>query len=363
MKKLLFVLFLFVACQPSQKKESIMVKEYKNIELGDQEAIRLAQLPLKCIQQEFPNKLNQSLEDQSEIGAPQMLHPAFYGCYDWHSSVHGHWMLVKLIKTFPNIGIADEIKKKLLQNINKKNIQGELAYFKRKSSKGFERTYGWAWLLKLSEELLLWDDPIADSLTQNLLPLTNFIINEYIEFLPKLKYPIRVGEHTNTAFGLTFAWDYAKITNNQGLLTMIENRARDFYLTDSRCPISWEPSGYDFLSPCFEEIDIMRRVLSKDEFIPWLASFMPSLSQKDFELKPGQIIDRTDGNLVHLDGLNFSRAWCLLGIANKFPEYRHLKKTAYEHIQYSLPNIVDGDYSGEHWLASFAVYALASDKE
>ena len=190
------------------------------------------------------------------------------------------------------------------------------------------------------------------------LSISTAFYNKYIEFLPKLVYPIRVGEHTNTAFGLTFAYDYAETVGHSELKSAIVKRAKDFYNNDANCPLNWEPSGYDFLSPCLEEIDIMRRVLPKKEFTRWLQAFMPKLSENNFQLKPGKVSDRTDGKLVHLDGLNFSRAWVLYGLANNYQEFSHLKNIANEHVAYSYPSLVGDSYEGGHWLGSFAIYAL-----
>ncbi len=327
------------------------------------EANRLSKLPLKCMNNEFPNRLGQTLGGPEDIKSPSELHPAFYGCFDWHSSVHGHWSLVSLLKQFPELDNAAEVVAKLKNNISKEHIATEVAYFNGKHNKIYERTYGWAWLLKLAEELHTWDDPLARELENNLQPLTDLIVKRYMEFLPKLNYPIRVGEHPNTAFGLIFAWDYADKTGNTALKQMIEKRARDFYLNDFSCPISWEPGGSDFLSPCIEEAAIMLRVLPDTEFKQWFSKFLPDMQSKDYKLQPGVVSDRTDGKLVHLDGVNFSRAWCLNEIANKYPKYAHLRKIAVEHVNYSLPNIVDGNYEGGHWLGSFAIYALNSFKK
>ncbi|QHI35385.1 hypothetical protein IMCC3317_07310 [Kordia antarctica] len=359
---------IFVQCQPNEKTEKAVTETAKTSEtvkvsnkitaLSLTEANRLANLPLHCMQEEYPNKLNQTIGSGEDLQSPKTLHPAFYGCFDWHSSVHGHWSLITLLKQFPNLENSAEIREKLAQNISKENIETEILYFKGKYNKSFERTYGWAWLLKLAEELHTWNDPLARELETNLQPLTKIVVQGYLDFLPKLNYPIRVGEHTNTAFGLTFAYDYAKTVEDTTLASLIEKRAKDFYFTDENCPISWEPSGFDFLSPCLEEADIMRRILGKEEFKTWLHKFLPQLANKDFQLAQGKVSDRTDGKLVHLDGVNFSRAWCLYGIANQFPEYEHLKNVANEHINYSLPSIVDDNYEGTHWLGSFAIYAL-----
>lgn len=324
------------------------------------EANRLVKLPLHCMEVEYPNKLSQTLGSGDDLKPPRELHPAFYGCFDWHSAVHGHWSLVSLLKQFPDIENAESIKAKLLQNISKENILKELEYFKGKHNKSFERTYGWAWLLKLAEELHTWDNPLAKQLEDNLQPLTNLIIEKYIEFLPKLNYPMRVGTHSNTAFGLTFAFDFANTTNNDSLSKVIVQRAKDFYLNDKTCPISWEPGGSDFLSPCLEEAALMKRILPLDEFKLWLSGFLPQLRDGSFILETGKVSDREDGHLVHLDGVNFSRAWDLNTIADGLPEYKHLRNIANMHINHSLPSIVDDNYEGGHWLGSFAIYALNS---
>lgn len=322
------------------------------------EANKLIALPLHCVETEYPNKLGQTIASAEDLKPPQELHPIFYGCFDWHSAVHGYWSMVTLLKNFPEMEEAEKVRELLTTNINAENIAQEVLYFEGKFNKSFERTYGWAWLLKLSETLRTWDDPMAQELALILQPLTDVIVAKYQEFLPKLVYPIRVGEHTNTAFGLTFAYDYAVSAGNLELKALIEARAQDFYMTDSQCPIKWEPSGYDFLSPCLEEIDIMRRILEPTRFKQWLENFMPQLTEDNFSLAVGKVSDRTDGKLVHLDGLNFSRAWVLYGLANQYPEFEHLKQVANDHVAYSYPNLVGDSYEGGHWLGSFAIYAL-----
>ena len=341
---------------PSTSKVTVFPTPQLNIE----EANGLATLPLGCIEVEYPNKLNQTIGSKDDLQTPKALHPAFYGCFDWHSSVHGHWSLVSLLKQFPNLENSTQIKEKLLKNISKQNVLAEVAYFDGIHNKSYELTYGWAWLLKLAEELHTWDDETARTLENNLQPLTDLIVGKYLEFLPKLNYPIRVGEHTNTAFGLSFAYDYAKTVNYIELKTMIESHAKNFYLNDVDCPISWEPSGFDFLSPCLEEAALMKRVLPKEEFKSWIVKFLPQLSSKNFTLAVGEVSDRSDGKLVHLDGVNFSRAWSLNKIAEGLPEYKHLQDIANQHINNSLPNIVGDSYEGGHWLGSFAIYALNS---
>ncbi len=368
MKKTLILLIsiCLFSCNTSEEKKKEYVKEKVEIKVAKiptinlKEANRLAQLPIHCIQTEYPNKLNQTIGDDDDLKSPQDLHPAFYGCFDWHSAVHGHWSLVSLLRQYPNLENADDIKSMLIENLSQENIKAEVDYFFGKYNATYERTYGWAWLLKLTEELHKWNDPISKELESNLQPLTSLIVEKYIDFIPKLNYPIRVGEHPNTAFGLSFAYDYAKTLGNEQLQSLIEQRAKDFYMTDAGCPLSWEPGGFDFLSPCFEEAALMKRVLSTEDFKNWLSDFLPQLKDKNFTLETGKVSDRTDGKLVHLDGVNFSRAWSLNEIAKDLPEYAHLKNIANQHINYSLPSIVGDSYEGGHWLGSFAIYALNS---
>jgi hypothetical protein len=374
------MLVLIIACKgdPEVKEaseiESDSIKE-KSILSGDllgedrveftvKEANNLAELPLNCINTQYPNKLGQTLENKEAIGEPQELHPAFYGCFDWHSSVHAHWSMVSLLKQFPDLKKAETIREKLKESLSAENIQGEIDYFKRKQSDSFERTYGWAWLLKLAEEIETWNDPLADELSKNLAPLTDLIVKKYIEFLPKLNYPIRVGEHSNTAFGLSFAYDYANAVEHTELKELISERAKDFYLSDNNCPLTWEPGGFDFLSPCLEEVSIMSRVLPKNAFEMWLEDFLPQLKSEDFDVEVGEVSDRTDGKLVHLDGLNFSRAWVFYGLINQYPEkFSHLQEIADRHVAHSFPNLVGDSYEGGHWLGTFAIYALQESKD
>ena len=329
-------------------------------------ANHLASLPVKCLQQEYPNKLNQLLIDNTEILSPKVLHPAFYGCFDWHSSVHGHWSLVYLLSKFPDLAQRDFIIAQLKANLSKENIQQEIAYFNKGHEKAFERTYGWTWLLKLQLELESSTDMYAKDLAVNLQPLSDLVVQRYLDFLPKLMYPVRAGTHTNTAFGLSFAWDYAVHSKNIELQKSISDNAIRLFQKDQNCPFNWEPSGTDFLSPCMEEMGIMQRILPEKEFLKWLQSFAPALFTKGFNWEVAKVSDRTDGHLVHLDGLNFSRAWNLYRLIQQYPkQFSYLKPLADQHLNFSLPSVVDGNYEGEHWLASFALRAFdeaAKDK-
>jgi hypothetical protein len=335
-----------------------------HMDLTPQGAAHLAQLPLRCMQQEFPYKTGVVFTDSSLVVNPRNYHPAFYGCYDWHSSVHGHWMLVRLLKSFPGMPKEQEIVQKLAENLTAANISQEQQLFKNKENKGFERIYGWSWLLQLQRELLTWNDPLGKQLATNVQPLAIQFSKAYIEFLGKLMYPIRVGEHTNLAFGLSLAWDYAVTTKDTALQNAIREAAMRFYAADKNCPTAFEPGGYDFLSPCLEEADLMWRILPHKEYQTWISNFLPDLfSAKITAFSIGQVKDRTDGKLVHLDGLNLSRAWCLYGIAKHADKNKTaILQLANQHLESAIPHVASGDYAGEHWLASFAVYALTTSK-
>lgn len=370
MKNYLILLSLFLLhCQSpnqeldSKRTESVNIEqeEIPKLNLSLEQANRLAKLPIKCINNPLPYKTGLVIAKASDLKMPIEHHPAFYGCFDWHSAVHGHWSLIYLLKKFPALDQSKEIRAAIHKNITKENILKEIEIFSLNDfTKNFERPYGWNWLLKLSEELYTWDDPDAKIWYEALKPLANHIAQAYITYLPKLLYPIRVGEHTNTGFGVSFAYDYALTIGDEALAGAIRKRALEFYKTDADCPISWEPSGYDFLSPCLQEMDIMRRVMEPAAFAKWLEAFLPELVTGTLKLEPGKVKDRSDGKLVHLDGVNFSRAWCLYGLGDAYP---HAQKLAAKHMDYSLPRIADGDYAGEHWLASFALYAFKTAEE
>ncbi len=327
--------------------------------LNSNGASHFAKLALDCIHKEYPNKLNQVLENDEFLLSPKTLHPAFYGCFDWHSSVHGHWMLVKLLKQFPALAERERIITGLMSSLSADNIAGEVAYFEHESG-AWERTYGWAWLLQLAMELGEWDDPLGAELAANLEPLTQVIREKYIEFLPRQVYPVRTGVHPNTAFGISFALDYARAAGDQELENFLTEVALSYFNNDRSCPLSWEPSGEDFLSPCLEEAALMARILARSELTAWLVDFLPGLDADD-ALVPVDVSDRSDGKIAHLDGLNLSRAWDLYLIANHIDsdELRTRFRTwAREHLVASLPHVASEYYEGSHWLGSFAVYAL-----
>jgi hypothetical protein len=324
-------------------------------------AARLAELPLHCIQQEYPNKTAHTIEAEADAKlTPRQLHPAFYGCFDWHSSVHGHWMLVRLLKTTTNLPKQAQIRQVLHTSFHPEAIAGEVRYFQQyKLAKTFERTYGWAWLLKLDEELRAWDDPQAKSWAQNLKPLTSLIVELWSAYLPKQTYPNRTGVHPNTAFGLVFALDWARAAKEARFEAQILQRAKDYYLNNTALTAIQEPDGTDFLSPSLEVADLMRRVLPPSQFPAWFDRFMspPGLANL---IQAPEVSDRSDYQIVHLDGLSLSRAWCLYGIAKALPNKgQPLRAAAKRLLETALPHVTAGNYGGEHWLASFAVYALS----
>jgi len=325
-----------------------------------------ASLVLNCISREYPNKLDHCIEDASQVQSPRSLHPAFYGCFDWHSAVHGHWMLVHLLRRSAPMEKAPEIRAALDKNLTPENLLAEVAYFKQKGRASFERTYGWAWLLKLAEELHGWEDEDGQRWSRNLRPLVAAVVDRYQEFLPKQTYPIRTGVHPNTAFGLCLALDYARTLQDRNFAELIEGTSRSYYLADANYPAWLEPSGEDFLSPALEEADLMRRVLPTAEFAEWCHRFLPGLEAGEPKslLTPAIVSDRTDGKLVHLDGLNLSRAWCMRSIAAALPRSdpaaKQLITAAQLHAEDGLAHVTSGNYEGEHWLATFAVYLLST---
>jgi hypothetical protein len=327
-------------------------------------ASAFARIALEAIAREYPNKPEHVLSGPGDLDSPRGLHPAFYGAYDWHSAVHGHWMLVRLLRQFPDLPEAASIRETLGDHLTAEHLQAEADYFNHPDRRSFERPYGWAWLLKLAQELDAWDDPDASAWRANLRPLETVIARRYLDYFPKQTYPIRTGVHPNTAFGLAFAHDYATALGDDRLRALVEERARAYFESDTDAPARWEPSGADFFSPTLMEADLMRRVLPTEEFQPWFARFLPEVARGGPAslLQPAEVTDRSDPQLVHLDGLNLSRAWCMRSIAEALaeddPARAVLLASADQHARAALDHVASGDYVGEHWLASFAIYLL-----
>jgi hypothetical protein len=324
-------------------------------------AERFSRLALNCIHREYPNKIAHQLNSDADVKPPRELTPAFYGCYGWHSSVHGHWLLVRLARLFPDAPVAADARRAVAQSLTPANIAQEAKYLAGEGRNTFERPYGLAWLLQLIAELREWDDVEARQWSAGLRPLEQAATARIAAWLPKLDHPIRSGEHNNTAFALALMLDYARITGNAEFGRLLESRARDYYLKDRDCPLSYEPSGEDFLSPCLAEADVMRRILSPGEFVQWFSGFLRSMDVE--QMQPTRVSDVSDARLYHLAGLNLSRAWMLEGILSKLPLtdpcHKPLAELASKLRQAGLESIKSEHYEGGHWLGSFAVFLVS----
>jgi hypothetical protein len=324
-------------------------------------ASRFAALALENIAREYPHKLDHTMASDADVKTPRALHPAFHGSFDWHSCVHMHWLLARALRRFPSLSEAEAIETLFDSHFTADAIAGECAYLRRSESASFERTYGWAWLLKLATELRAldvarWRDAVA--------PLAQAFAARFVEFLPRTRYPIRYGMHQNSAFALAFAIEYAEAVDDVRLATACREKAIDGFANDRDAPAAFEPSGTDFLSPALVEAELMQRVLDRATFAEWLAAFLPqfaaALPSALFE--PAVVTDRNDGQLVHLDGLNLSRAWCFRRIAAALPAHdprvRVAQSAAARHLAAGWQGLESEAFVGAHWLASFAVLAL-----
>jgi hypothetical protein len=333
-------------------------------EFNIQAAERFANLALACAHKEYPNHISHTLNSDRDAVPPRKLTPAFYGCYDWHSSVHGHWLLVRLVRTFPDAPFVPAAREALGQSLTAENIVQEAAYLRGEGRASFERPYGLAWLLQLAAELREWDDPQAKEMAANLHPLETAVLERLSNWLPKLSHPVRIGEHDQTAFALGLMFDYAHGAGDQKFTELVVSKARQFYLGDKSCPLAYEPSGEDFLSPCLGEADLMRRVLPNQEFARWLRIFMPQIPTSGVGrwLQPVVSPDPSDPKLAHLDGLNLSRTWMLEGIAAGLPKtdkrLASILAAADAHKGAGLAAVTGEHYEGGHWLGSYAVYLV-----
>jgi len=334
-------------------------------QLTDALATKLSEMPLKCIEQEYPNKTAHIINSLQEVSlSPKDLHPSFYGCFDWHSSVHGHWMLLKILKEKPNLAQSWRITKILDKSFNAESLKKEAQYFtKYDLAKNFERTYGWAWILKLDEELATWDTPQARTWHQNMEPLTDEILRMWKDYLPKQTYPNRTGVHPNSAFAIGFAIDWARKIGDKDFENQLVQKVKNFYLKDEKTPAYLEPDGSDFFSPSLEITDLMRRVLSQKDFENWLDQFYDKRSLENISQIP-IVSDLSDYQTVHLAGLSFSKAWCMKGISralsNSHPLKKQFEDTAEHFLKNGMPLIFSSNYGGDHWLASFAVFAISN---
>jgi hypothetical protein len=325
---------------------------------------RFAELALACVQTEYPNKLAHVLQGDADVQPPRRLTPAFSGCFDWHSAVHGHWLLARLARLHPEAPFAARARAALDRSLTPANVAAEVAYLEGKGRSDFERPYGLAWLLQLAAELREWDDPRARGWSATLAPLERATAARLKEWLPKLLYPIRAGEHSQTAFAFGLAADWARPAGDEELAGLVRGRSLAYHLGDRDCPLDYEPSGQDFLSPCLAEADLMRRFLEPARFAAWLGPFLPGIPHDGSAdwLSPGVVSDPTDGKLVHLDGLNLSRAWMLEGIAAGLPpddpRVPALRAAAEVHRRAGLAAVTGEHYEGGHWLGTFATYLV-----
>jgi hypothetical protein len=330
--------------------------------LDEAAATRFAHLALACLHKEYPNKISHVMVSDADALPPHSLTPAFFGCFDWHSDVHGHWLLARLLRLFPNASFAQEAREALAADLTAQNIAGEVDYVKSADRTSFERPYGLAWLLQLSTELRSWNDSQAHQWGTALVPLEGLAASRLKSWLPKLHYPIRIGEHDQTAFSFGLIWDWADVVGDAQMKVLLVDAAERFYRGDRNCPLSYEPSGQDFLSPCLAEADFMRRILEPEAFAKWLGEFLPQIPVKGGSewLQPGVVTDRADPKLAHIDGLNLSRAWMLEGIAHGLkPTDKRvpaLLAAAASHRAAALPAVTGEHYEGGHWLGTFAVY-------
>jgi hypothetical protein len=325
---------------------------------------RFADLALACVHQEYPNKVAHVMASDADARPPRALTPLFHGCFDWHSAVHGHWLLVRLARLYPEAAFAARARAALAASLTPENVAAEVDYLRGPGRASFERPYGLAWLLQLHAELREWDDPRAREWAATLEPLACLGAERLTAWLPRLTRPARVGEHSQTAFGLGLALDWARTVGDTASGAVFETAIRRFFLADRGCPLAYEPGGEDFLSPCLAEADAVRRVLPPADFARWLREFLPGLPRdaRGDWLAPGIVSDPTDGKLVHLYGLNLSRAWMMEGIAASLPlgdaRRAGLRAAARLHREASLPRVTDEGYEGGHWLGSFATYLV-----
>jgi DUF2891 family protein len=331
-------------------------------------AARFAALALKCLHQEYPNHISHTLNSAADARPPHELTPAFYGCLDWHSDVHGHWLLVRLLRLFPDAPFAAEARAELARSFTAQNIAAEAAYLRGEGRASFERPYGLAWLLQLAAQLRRWDDADARHWSAALAPLETEAAARLGSWLPKLHYPIRIGEHDQTAFSFGLIWDWTAVSGDAHMRALLDDAAERFYRHDRNCPLAYEPSGEDFLSPCLAEADFMRRALAPAAFAPWLSGFLPQIPHTARAaaapwLSPGVVTDRADPKLAHIDGLNLSRAWMLEGIAHGLPPHdpriAALLAAARAHADAALPAVTGEHYEGGHWLGTYAVYLIS----
>ena len=364
-----FIIFFIASCSPNKRSNSSLLKSLPDVSapiLDEARAVELVNLSLKCVDKKFPYKIGYRFNSPEWIKPHYEVTPSFYGCWDWHSAVHGHWTMIKILKLFPNISVKDDIRLKLRKNLSKERLEAEYRFFNDNDfAKTFERTYGWAWLMKLYSELATWDDPEGQIWAENMLPLVNLLSQKTIDYLQVLTSPLRPGTHVNTAFSFSLMHDYAMETNDKDLLNSIKKFSNKYFSSDRDCPTRYEPSGTDFLSPCLAEAESMSKTMEKDKFSNWLRTFLPPLTDDKFSplLSPPLVLDPKDPGIGHLIGLMFHRAWTMNQLASVLPSSDErgdvFTRLAAIHARAGYDIMFDSGYGGEHWLATFAVYMMS----
>ena len=354
-KNILLFLLLILGCT------DINEEKIENMQLDEKLAKELVSLSVKCVDQKYPYKIGYRFTDENWLKPHYEITPSFYGCWDWHSAVHGHWAMVKILKDFPEISNREIILSKLDKNLSRENLNKEYEFFKQKFANGFERTYGWAWLMKLYSELLSWDYEKAQIWAINMKPLIDLLSERTILFLDKLSKPLRPGTHSNTAFSFSLMIEYAQIADDKALFNKIKDFSIKNFLGDINCPVSYEPSGTDFISPCLAEAGLMSLLLNNTEFNKWLYKFFPSFDKRNFGsiINPPEVLDPKDPGIGHLIGLMFHRAWTLKDIAEKLDsktDKKLFQSIAKKHSKKGYNIMFESGYGGEHWLATFAIY-------
>ena len=354
--KFLILLLIILSCSKNISENNV-----KELNLNKELASKLIELSINCVDKKYPYKIGYRYSDSTWIKPHYEITPSFYGCWDWHSAVHGHWSMVKILKEFPNIKEAKTIKEKLRKNLNKDNLDKELAFFQNDFAKGFERTYGWAWLMLLYSELITWDNVEANNWAKNLKPLIDLLSSRTRDFLKILSKPLRPGTHSNTAFSFSLMFEYAEKTNDIKLMEAIKNYSIKHFSYDKDCPVNYEPSGTDFISPCLAEAELMSKILSRKEFNIWINKFFPSFSENKFKniIKPPIVLDPQDPGIGHLIGLMFHRSWTLKKISSSIDNDKSsklLRNISNNHSIKGFDIMFDSGYGGEHWLSTFAIY-------
>ncbi|MBF88850.1 MAG: hypothetical protein CMG75_04165 [Candidatus Marinimicrobia bacterium] len=369
------ILTIFIAvmllenCVTKEESRSVLLSSIPAVSsptLDEVRAVKLVELSLKCVEQKFPYKIGYRFNSSEWIKPHYKVTPSFYGCWDWHSAVHGHWTMTKILKMFPNISVGDSIRKKLRLNLSAERLDAEFRFFSENDfTKSFERTYGWAWLLKLYSELVTWDDPDGQQWASNMRPLARLLSQRTVAYLQVLSSPLRSGTHANSAFSFSLMYDYAIITGDTLLFSSLENFGNRFFAKDSDCPTAYEPSGTDFLSPCLAEAEAMSKFMENDKFLSWFDKFLPPLSDDRFKSlrSPPLVLDLKDPGIGHLIGLMFHRAWSMNQLWFVLPvndDRREIfSRLAAMHANEAYRIMFDSGYGGEHWLATFAVYMMS----